>query len=624
MESNHPHQYDLQILPCMPDPNQRNHDNIFNTYMFDLPTRAIESRTHNPVSFTRPLIPQLEHKAHQSPTEIQVHVGSLPRNQPITTIINRTTTTTEHNQSSNTSSLVASTSTSTTSTSASTSTSTFASTSSASSSISSTSTSTSTSASISSASSSISSVSLVASTLSIEDVSEIGQVAPTIDRKQKIRDNQRKQMAAMQERRSKFMSKQIDERNKIMNHNRQTTGARYFELSRFERWSLNPLAKTLPESVSSHSLIPHPEKALRDMNFICSICRDVCRSCVETRCGHTFCADCLRDFLRSNAQYGCPQCRQPYRFSAEESCRVSHTLSNNIDFLFVFHCPHHGLGCNWQGKFSFVESHLHDDCLFTRFLCCGTWRIRPEHEHHLLSHNAEVLSISQIDRHNYKQLMDLWNLRLACHLHSNPVKKSAPQTLAFIENLALGGSVYALMILYDTYKDWKNLKLPCCYFLKYLPSLEAIVKHTTHTARPNIAYRLGSLYFQGYQCPRLLDGTEDKSCCQHLTSDKRLAMQYLYFSAEHSSLPCWSLCRIHGDPGEFYNPNLAVQYAHWGALMNNRLCINKSLEFCKNRFGPMELFSDSDIEARVKDYEKRLSQQSQNTTNSRETITSRS
>ena len=62
----------------------------------------------------------------------------------------------------------------------------------------------------------------------------------------------------------------------------------------------------------------------------CPICQEVCRDVVNTRCGHSFCKECLTSWLRRNKKQ-CPECRMPDIYEAE--MRPTFALRNVIATL---------------------------------------------------------------------------------------------------------------------------------------------------------------------------------------------------------------------------------------------------------------------------------------------------
>ncbi|CAG2115049.1 unnamed protein product, partial [Medioppia subpectinata] len=68
--------------------------------------------------------------------------------------------------------------------------------------------------------------------------------------------------------------------------------------------------------------------ALEDL-IKCSICLQVLNKAVDTRCGHTFCRECLNDWLsRPQTSKECPECRQP--LPTRKRTRSQTTADNSL------------------------------------------------------------------------------------------------------------------------------------------------------------------------------------------------------------------------------------------------------------------------------------------------------
>ncbi|CAG2166049.1 unnamed protein product [Oppiella nova] len=69
-------------------------------------------------------------------------------------------------------------------------------------------------------------------------------------------------------------------------------------------------------------------------HLMCSICHNVFDTAVITKCGHTFCRDCLDQWLTTDDQKECPDCRQVLSARKTNRKRTSDAISdNNNGFL---------------------------------------------------------------------------------------------------------------------------------------------------------------------------------------------------------------------------------------------------------------------------------------------------
>lgn len=122
--------------------------------------------------------------------------------------------------------------------------------------------------------------------------------------------------------------------------------------------------------------------------YLCAICREVCRSPVSINCGHTFCGSCLQR-SESNFRNQCPQCRtlisqavpsfnmkmkidgSMIRCQYEEyGCTVQNAVCRITDH--EEECLHRHIECKQckkQQLFSTMDEHMRDTCLYRPVPC---------------------------------------------------------------------------------------------------------------------------------------------------------------------------------------------------------------------------------------------------------------
>jgi len=126
----------------------------------------------------------------------------------------------------------------------------------------------------------------------------------------------------------------------------------------------------------------------RSEDYICSVCTDVMRDCVETDCGHMFCDACVTSALKEKQE--CPDCREKVTLTTLSpiksirrkilSLRVKCTGSEDgcswIGMLKDLHlheqeckesvqeknCRYLKYGCTFKGKGDAIKMHEADDC----------------------------------------------------------------------------------------------------------------------------------------------------------------------------------------------------------------------------------------------------------------------
>ena len=114
--------------------------------------------------------------------------------------------------------------------------------------------------------------------------------------------------------------------------------------------------------------------------FYCGICTKVLHDPHLTECcGKHFCGSCLQDWLKKQM---CPHCRHE-KFNLV----FNKALKREINELEI-RCTKQGLGCQWTGELSTLQTHLDSDkgCRYVEVQCsskCGAKMKRKELKAHL-------------------------------------------------------------------------------------------------------------------------------------------------------------------------------------------------------------------------------------------------
>ena len=105
-----------------------------------------------------------------------------------------------------------------------------------------------------------------------------------------------------------------------------------------------------------------------DRNLLCGICAGVFKKPLVTRCGHTYCEECLEQWLNAacHGDKTCPECRREVTM-----CKTAPVLALRgvIDELSV-ECQNSTNGCRMVLKLGDLENHL-KNCGYTLVECCG-------------------------------------------------------------------------------------------------------------------------------------------------------------------------------------------------------------------------------------------------------------
>jgi len=100
-----------------------------------------------------------------------------------------------------------------------------------------------------------------------------------------------------------------------------------------------------------------------DTSLLCPICLGVLTDPQDTPCGHTFCKGCIQLHLQKAAV--CPLDQSPISM---KDLRRSPVIVRDFLGKLRTRCDHLKEGCDWEDKWSLLESHL-DKCDFTNVRC---------------------------------------------------------------------------------------------------------------------------------------------------------------------------------------------------------------------------------------------------------------
>ncbi|ORY55004.1 hypothetical protein BCR35DRAFT_223624 [Leucosporidium creatinivorum] len=103
-----------------------------------------------------------------------------------------------------------------------------------------------------------------------------------------------------------------------------------------------------------------------DDGFLCGICSEVLKGATLSGCKeqHTYCSECIKSWIPSRGT-SCPACRE----KVTESSLFGLKALDRIIGGWRVKCEHAGAGCDWQGSFADLASHLTDDCLYQLHPC---------------------------------------------------------------------------------------------------------------------------------------------------------------------------------------------------------------------------------------------------------------
>lgn len=118
-------------------------------------------------------------------------------------------------------------------------------------------------------------------------------------------------------------------------------------------------------------------------NLLCRICMEPFVKPKRLLCEHTFCDECLKEYLRfaiqpydlPGAAARCPTCRRELNMDAEP-LGVSRIVTNMLDELLV-KCPNEKEGCAWQGERGEAQDHLDFACDSRLVVCPARGCVHP-------------------------------------------------------------------------------------------------------------------------------------------------------------------------------------------------------------------------------------------------------
>eukprot|EP01091_Cochliopodium_minus_P019306 TRINITY_DN8081_c0_g1_i1.p1 TRINITY_DN8081_c0_g1~~TRINITY_DN8081_c0_g1_i1.p1 ORF type:complete len:861 (+),score=299.88 TRINITY_DN8081_c0_g1_i1:170-2752(+) len=95
--------------------------------------------------------------------------------------------------------------------------------------------------------------------------------------------------------------------------------------------------------------------------LICKICKKGYRNPCITKCGHSFCAECMEGWiLVKKEDVKCPECDIPLK---RENISSSYKVEAKLEELKVY-CSNKDKGCQWQDKRKKLSHHIQTNCKF--------------------------------------------------------------------------------------------------------------------------------------------------------------------------------------------------------------------------------------------------------------------
>jgi hypothetical protein len=88
-------------------------------------------------------------------------------------------------------------------------------------------------------------------------------------------------------------------------------------------------------------------------HLYCPICAEVFSFPIALQCGHVFCEQCIRQWLRP-PQKTCPECRQNVDLRYSHRDLIAHKFLDSVSVNCAF------LGCNWIGRMDALKAHASD------------------------------------------------------------------------------------------------------------------------------------------------------------------------------------------------------------------------------------------------------------------------
>ena len=105
------------------------------------------------------------------------------------------------------------------------------------------------------------------------------------------------------------------------------------------------------------------DKQAISKHLFCSICMDIFKMSTRTPCGHTFCEDCIKNYLNKYSK-NCPQCRASIDVK-KRPLKKDIMADQIINELEIF-CTNRSKGCAWSGALQNLANHLSSNCKFNK------------------------------------------------------------------------------------------------------------------------------------------------------------------------------------------------------------------------------------------------------------------
>lgn len=122
-----------------------------------------------------------------------------------------------------------------------------------------------------------------------------------------------------------------------------------------------PAAGTIAEEIDWWSL----DYENLSSELTCPICQTAFVQPVTTKCGHTFCQQCIESTRNSALTFTCPVDRKPISGSIDRSPYLVSGLVNDL----IVTCPNASRGCTFKGKRWLLQSHIESHCQCARVFC---------------------------------------------------------------------------------------------------------------------------------------------------------------------------------------------------------------------------------------------------------------
>ena len=159
--------------------------------------------------------------------------------------------------------------------------------------------------------------------------------------------------------------------------------------------------------------------------LMCSICLNIFKNAIRTDCEHTFCRECLQNWIWTHHKE-CPECRTNFsRKRSNDSKNVlinnfvfkSHLIVNSLINELTIKCDYESNGCEEVMKLSQLTSHV-KDCPHRLCKTCGLTKQRNN------DHNCiELLKNDRNCLQNKSKELNEQNLRLILELKLSDAKQ---------------------------------------------------------------------------------------------------------------------------------------------------------------------------------------------------------